>query len=278
MTSLCAGCSRAVPAISGCCEPVGGCPSYCRDCTRGMRARQVPGYPVDILTCGACGTRIAVHRGQRRPCRDCPIAYIPEPKWYARAEAAERAADRAAGFEFVAHARHNLLSSGARAKEVSGLWYRHLVCGRIVPRIEFRRYDAKTGELAPPYCPQCRGERWRPANSIPPAARDLLYLVRFDTPGRRFLKVGRTLVGADRLPSHLRLGARVVQVVESRHDKVLRAEKNIIAACAGHRMTTHPFTHFGTDETFRMGARPLIDDLAAWIGRGAHDRTADWVS
>jgi hypothetical protein len=34
--------------------------------------------------------------------------------------------------------------------------------------------------------------------------------------------------------------------------------------------------HFGTRETFRLSAQPLIGDLTTHIGRGAHDHTEEW--
>jgi hypothetical protein len=183
-----------------------------------------------------------------------------------------------AGFEYVARAGHHLLNTGGRATHNSVTWYRHQPCGQIVPSWVFRRWDRKTGELSPPFCVHCGGEPWRPSTAIDPAARDLLYLVRFEARGTRFLKIGRTLAGMDRLPAHLRLGARVVQVVESRHDKVLSAEAHIIRTCAEYRLPDHPFTgHFTTRETFRMGALPVIGDLTAWVGRGGRDRTDEWI-
>ncbi|NEA32378.1 hypothetical protein [Streptomyces sp. SID13031] len=199
-------------------------------------------------------------------------------KWAQVMEDEVRAMDLAAGFEFVAQAQHNLLNPGGRATHISSRWLRHLRCGQIVPRRQRYRLDNKTGEVAPPQCMNCGDEPWRPSTAIKPTARDLLYLVRFEARGVRFLKIGRTLAGLDRLPSHLRLGAQVLQVVESTYDKVQPAERNIIRAMADYRMTTHPFTeHFTTAETFRLGARPIIGDLATWVGRGTRDRTTEWV-
>jgi hypothetical protein len=241
-----------------------------------MRARQVPGFPVDILTCATCGERLAVHRGQRVQCvwcRDGPLY-----KWAQVEENRVRAQELAAGFEFVARADHNLLNTGGRSPHNSQRWLRHLACGQIVPRWQRRKTDNKTGKVAPPYCIHCGGEPWRSSTAIDPDARDLLYLVRFHARGVRFLKIGRTLAGMDRLPGWLRYGAHVVQVVEATHDKVQPAEQHIIRACADYQMTTHPFIeHFTTRETFRMGAQPVIGDLAGWIGTSSRDRTADWV-
>ncbi|MEV0286549.1 hypothetical protein AB0H36_20760 [Kribbella sp. NPDC050820] len=68
-----------------------------------------------------------------------------------------------------------------------------------------------------------------------------------------------------------------MQVVEARFDKVASAEKHIIELCAGHRTEPHAFmSHFGTKETFRMGAQALIGDLTTYVGRRGRDRTDDW--
>jgi hypothetical protein len=161
-----------------------------------MRARQVPGFPVDILTCSTCGERSAVHRGQRVPCKWCK--YGPLEKWAQNYEERRRATELAAGFEFVASSNHHLLKRRGRAHNTSH-WLRHLACGQIVPRWQYYKTDGK-GNEAPPYCVFCKGERWRPATVIDPAARDLLYLVEFQSRGRRFLKIGRSLPNQDRLP------------------------------------------------------------------------------
>ncbi|WP_432887981.1 hypothetical protein ACQPYH_06415 [Kribbella sp. CA-245084] len=238
-----------------------------------MRARQVPGFPVDILTCSTCGIRVAVHRGQRLPCD-----HVKLYKWAQVDEDRYRARELAAGFEFVARSHHHLLNTGGRSPHNTVHWLRHLVCGQIVPRWQRLKTDNKTGEVAPPYCIHCGGEPWRPTTAIDLAACDLLYLVQFHARGVRFLKIGRTLAGMDRLPGWLRYGARVVQVVEARHDKVQPAELHIIRACEEYRMTTHPFAeHFTTRETFRMGARTVIGNLTGWVGTGARDRTTEWV-
>lgn len=261
----CHECGRDVPAFK-CGGAFYPCVTYCRAHSRGMRARQVPGYAVDILTCGTCKERTAVHRGQRLPCRTCRDRLRPYP-WRV---------DPATGFEHVAHASHNLLSPGGRARNDSQFWVRHKVCGRIVPRWQ-RGFDGKTGQPAPPYCQHCKGEPWQPSGAIPHRVRDLLYLVEFQRRGQRFLKIGRSLPTQGRLTEWIRLGARVVQVVEARHDKVDAAEKAIIKDCAAYRVDSHDFGgHFTTKETFRPGARAVIGDLTQRIGRGARDRTDEW--
>ncbi|NIK59868.1 hypothetical protein [Kribbella shirazensis] len=251
------------------------CVTFCHSCTKGIRARQLPDDPVDILTCSVCRVRRAVHRGQRLPCTTCG----EPPLWKSTQKllAERRAAELAAGFEHIADARCNLLSTGGRSKQVSDQWLRHQACGRIGPRWQRPFLDRKTGEVAPPYCRHCGGEPWRSSSAIPPGARDLLYLVRFTAPGLRFLKVGRSLTTQDRLAQWLGLGARVVQVVEARHDKVSDAERRILRACADYRIETHPFkAHFGTDETLRLGARTVIGELTTWSGR-SRDRTQEWI-
>jgi hypothetical protein len=101
--------------------------------------------------------------------------------------------------------------------------------------------------------------------------------VRFQARGSRFLKVGLTAPGLDRLNGHLRLGAGIVQVVEARFDRVAATEKQIIDLCSHLRTEPHAFmAHFGTRETFRMAAQNLIGDLTTRVGRGARDRTTEW--
>jgi hypothetical protein len=240
-----------------------------------MRARQVPDFLVDILTCSTCGERVAVHRGQRVPCNRCDVG--PLEKWAQVYEDRRRAKDLAAGFEFVASSNHSLLKPKGRKRPPNSYqWLRHLACGQIVPRWQPYAVDGK-GNVAPPYCVNCGGGPWRSATVIDPAARDLLYLVEFQTRGRRFLKIGRSLPNQDRLPEWIRLGARVVQVVEARHDKVRAAERAIIRRCSTYRVDSHDFGgHFTTKETFRPGAQATIGDLTRWTGRGVRDRTDQW--
>ncbi|MGW1347034.1 hypothetical protein ACWCOV_38690 [Kribbella sp. NPDC002412] len=214
-----------------------------------------------------------VHRGERRPCFECDIRQVPADPFLAQ----RRTEELAAGFELVAYARHHLLNTGGRPGFASCAWYRHDACGAIVPAWQFRRTDPKTGEGAPPLCYFCGGEPWRRATARDPAGPALLYLVRFQARGSRLLKIGLTTPGLGRLDDHLRLGARIVQVVEARFDKVASAEKRIIELCAGHRTDPHAFMgHFGTRETFRMGAQELIGDLITYVGRRGRDRTDEW--
>lgn len=272
----CPGCGRGVPPVA-CCRRIDPCRSYCRNCTRGIRARQIDGFPVDLLTCTLCGDRVMVHRAQRRPCFECDIHEIPVVHFLAGLLAQRGAEEAAAGFQHVAYARHHLLNTGGRAEYASSVWYRHDDCGAIVPAWQFRRTDPKTGEGAPPLCYYCGGEPWKRSPVRDPAAPALLYLLRFQARGRRFLKIGLTAPGLDRLDGHLRLGAGVVQVVEARFDKVARAEKQVIDLCSHLRTEPHAFmAHFGTRETFRLSAQPLIGDLTTHIGTGAHDHTEEW--
>ncbi|TCC27819.1 hypothetical protein [Kribbella speibonae] len=218
-----------------------------------------------------------VHRGERRPCFECDLRDIRSDQFFADLLAQRRAEEQAAGFEYVARAHHHLLNTSGRAKYASSVWYRHSVCGAIVPSWQFRRTDPRTGEGAPPLCYYCGGEPWRRPNARNPEDPALLYLVRFQARGSRFLKIGLTAPGLDRLDGHLRLGAAVVQVAEARFDRVSVAEKQIIDLCSHLRTEPHAFmAHFGTKETFRMAAQALIGDLTTHIGRGAHDRTGPW--
>lgn len=275
LAESCAGCSRLMPTIKQCSFRRRSCWWYCRDCTRGMRARKVPGFPVDILTCTTCGERVAVHRSQRVPCKRCKDG--PLEKWARGWRDRGRARALAAGFEIVARGDHHLMvNPRSRTFHDTIEWLRHQACGHIGPRWQRYKKDGK-GNVAPPYCLHCGGEPWRSATVIDPAARDLLYLVEFQARGRRFLKIGRSLPNQDRLPEWIRLGARVVQVVEARHDKVRAAEKAIIRRCSTYRVDSHDFGgHFTTKETFRPGAQATIGDLTRWIGRGDRDRTDQW--
>lgn len=262
----CHKCGCDVPAFK-CGGAFYPCVTFCHAHSRGIRARQVPGYPVDILTCGTCNERTAVHRGQRLPCQSCRPPRVKPARWRE---------DSSTGFEHVAKASHNLLSPGGRARNDSTFWVRHKACGRIVPRWQ-RGHDGKTGKAAPPWCRYCKGERWQPTRAIPHHVRDLLYLVEFQHRGRRFIKVGRSLPTQDRLVEWIRLGARVLQVVEARHDKVQDAEQAIIKECSAFRVDGHDFGgHFTTKETFRPGARSVIGDLTQRIGRGGRDQTDEW--
>jgi hypothetical protein len=224
-----------------------------------------------------CGHRVMVHRGERRPCFECDIRDIPPDRFLAGMLALRRAEEQAAGFEYVAGAHHHLLNTGGRAAYASSVWYRHAGCRAIVPAWQFRRTDPTTGEGAPPLCYYCGGEPWRRSTARNPEAAALLYLVRFQARGSRFLKIGLTTPGLDRLGGHLRLGAGVVQVVEARFDRVAATEQQIIELCSHLRTEPHAFmAHFGTRETFRMAAQTLIGDLTTHIGRGARGRTAEW--
>jgi len=233
---------------------------------------------VDVLTC-AGGHRHVVHRGQRlrgdtrngvRMCWACWMGWTPG----GRAWLGEW--DRHQGWEAYARAHHNVLGQGR--KYDSSIWYRHLACGKVVPKWQ---HDPRKGW--PPYCIVCDdGNLLETDRKIPDDAPDLLYLVKFwPRSGVRFVKVGRTQPMQPRLRDHLGLpAARLDQVVEARHDLVKKAENEIKKACAVYRVEWHGYDAFGTAETFRLAALPLIGDLASWIhptGRGVKDRTIDYL-
>ena len=256
------------------------CRSYCAGCTIEITASPIEGYPNDLLMCNVCGHGDVVHAGLRKPCWLCETGGPKRDR--ERYQRWMQLDHGSPGFTVVgfldcltpARQRRQEYETGWGNESV---WYRHDQCGNINPRGRFPNVN-RGGMEAPPYCPDCDGPDWEPDDRrIPADAPDLLYLVGF--PG--FIKVGRTLEPGPRLHSHLALvGARLIQVVGGRHDRVAAAEATIKRTFASSLLTEpHAYmSHFGLKETFRPAARRRIGDLRPWVGRGARDRTADFVA
>jgi hypothetical protein len=135
------------------------CANYCREHgLKGLRRRPLTNLDdivgadlaVDVLTC-AGGHRHVVHRGQRlrgdtrngvRMCWACWMGWTPG----GRAWLGEW--DRHQGWEAYARAHHNVLGQGR--KYDSSIWYRHLACGKVVPK-----WQHDPGKGWPPYCIGC---------------------------------------------------------------------------------------------------------------------------
>jgi hypothetical protein len=112
------------------------------------------------------------------------------------------------GWTVIAGDVHGLPWSGERLERHSfGTWGRHERCGRI-QKLERRRTECGT-------CPPDPASRTHRGRADDPY---LLYLVRFGD----VQKFGRGY--PDRVRSHLRAGARAVQVLAARHEEVVVAE------------------------------------------------------
>ena len=239
----CALCGRPAPELNCGWAP---CPRYCRACTRGMRRLNIrpEGFDVDVLRCQACGRTTVAHGGVRAPCEVCrPTHWVLFGSQLVPGDSiqAERIWDRVdgemrgSGFALIGERVH------VKAKKAppSRRWVQHLQCGRVMPEVG--------------RCPWCDGIPDRSLATIGhlPA---YLYLVRLA--GRqRLLKIGIGLASGNRLQSHLRHGATVIEVRRAPLWDCRTAEANVLRTLsAWSSRPSIPWPSGGDTECFRPSA------------------------